>query len=59
MLPVNDMVVLHEHLIATIHDVEDAKGLDPAFQADIERRVKSIDSGHAKGVDAFRALKKM
>ena len=59
LLSVPDMVALHERLITTIHEVEDAKGLEPSFRADIERRVKSIHSGHAKCVDAFQALKKM
>jgi hypothetical protein len=53
------MVALHERLIAAIHETEDGKELDPAFRSDITRRVQSIDSGHAKGMDAFRALEKM
>ena len=58
-LPVQEMVTLHEHLIATIHEREAAKGLDPAFRKEIKRRVESIESGSAKSVDAFGALKKM
>ena len=58
-LPVDEMVSMHEHLIAAIHDKADAEGLDPAFREEILRRVKEIDSGSVKGVDAFRALRKM
>ena len=58
-LPVPEMVSMHECLIATIHDRADAAGLDPAFREEIAQRVKAIDAGIAKGVDAFRALKKM
>jgi len=53
------MVSLHEHLIATIHDKADAAGLGSAFRAEIEERVRDIDAGDAKGVDAFRALRRM
>jgi len=58
-LPVRDMLALHEHLIVRIHEIADAKGFDSEFRTDIERRVKEIDTGKTKGVDAFRALKKM
>lgn len=58
-LPVEEMVSMHEHLIAAIHDRADAGGLDPAFRDEVARRVKEIDDGTAKGVDAFRALRKM
>ena len=53
------MVLVHEHLISTIHDKADAQGLDPAFREEIEKRIEDIDAGTAKGVDAFRALRKM
>jgi hypothetical protein len=59
LLPFDDMVALHECLIAAIHETEDSKELDPAFRSDIARRVQSVDSGHAVGIDAFRALEKM
>jgi putative addiction module component (TIGR02574 family) len=58
-LPLEDMLVLHEHLVASIHEKEDAAPLDPAFRDEIQRRVKEIDSGKADGVDAFEALKEM
>jgi hypothetical protein len=58
-LPVEQMVSVHEHLITTLHDKADAQGLDPAFRAEVEQRIKDIDAGNAKGVDAFRALRKM
>lgn len=58
-LPVDQMVSVHEHLITTIHDKTDAEGLDAAFRVEIEQRIKDIDAGKAKGVDAYRALRKM
>jgi len=58
-LPLEDMLVLHEHLVASIHEKEDTQPLDPAFRDEIQRRVKEVDSGKAKGFDAFEALKEM
>jgi len=58
-LPVEEMVSMHERLIATIQEKADAQGLDPEFRAEIEQRVKEIDAGAEKGVDAFQALRKM
>jgi len=58
-LPVEEMVSVHERLIAAIHDKADTQGLDPAFRDEIERRVREIDAGTAKSVDALRALDKM
>jgi len=58
-LPMEDMLVLHEHLVASIHEKEDTRPLDPAFRDEIQRRVKEVDSGKAKGVDAFEALEEM
>lgn len=58
-LPVEELVSMHENLIATIHDKADAEGLDPAFREKIARRVKEIDAGTAKGTDALRSLRKM
>ena len=58
-LPLEDMLLLHEHLLVSIHEKEDASPLDPAFRDEIARRVEEIDSGKAKGVDAFEALKDM
>jgi hypothetical protein len=58
-LPVDDMVSIHERLIRTIHDKADSQGLDPEFCDEIRQRIKDIDAGKVKGVDAFRALRKM
>ena len=58
-LPTVEMVSMHQHLIASIHERAEAEGLDPAFCDEIKQRVKTIDAGTARGVDAFRALKKM
>ena len=58
-LPLEDLLVLHEHLIVSIHEKEDTQQLDPAFRHEIRRRVQEVDSGKAEGVDAFEALKEM
>lgn len=58
-LPLEDMLVLHEQLVASIHEKEDSQSLDPAFREEIQRRVKEIESGKAEGVDALSALKEM
>lgn len=58
-LPLEDMLALHEQLVASIHEKEDTQKLDPVFRKEIGRRVKEIDSGKAKGSDAFSALKEM
>jgi putative addiction module component (TIGR02574 family) len=58
-LPLEDMLVLHEHLVESIHAKEDTQQLDPVFRDEIQRRVKEVDSGKAEGVDAFEALKEM
>jgi putative addiction module component (TIGR02574 family) len=58
-LPIEDMIVLHEHLTTSIHEKEDDERLDPAFREEIQRRIDEIDSGKAQGVDAFEALKEM
>jgi hypothetical protein len=56
-LPIEDMLLLHEQLVLSIHEKESA--LDPKFREVIERRISEIDSGKAEGVDAFQALKEM
>jgi len=58
-LPLDDMLALHECLVASIHEREDSQPLDPAYRDEIKRRVQEIDSGGAKGVDAFKALEGM
>jgi hypothetical protein len=42
-LPVEDMIMLHELLIVSISEKEDAQPLDSAFKNEIQRRVKEID----------------
>jgi putative addiction module component (TIGR02574 family) len=58
-LPVEDKVALHEHLVADILDAAEAHGLEPSYRDEVKRRVAEIKAGRAKGVDAFKALKKM
>jgi Putative addiction module component len=58
-LPLEDMLVLHDHLVTSIHEKEDTEKLDPTFRAEILQRIKEIDSGKVTGVDAFEALKQM
>ncbi len=58
-LPVRDMLLLHERLISAFHKKEGERGIDPAYQTDIKRRVTEVKSGRAKGSDAFKELKKM
>lgn len=58
-LPLEDMLALHAHLIASIHAKEDAAPLAPAFREEIRRRIEEIDSGKVEGIDPFQALKQM
>jgi len=58
-LPLEDMLVLHDQLVTSIHEKEEAQKLDATFREEIQRRVKEIDSGAAEGVDALQALKEM
>ena len=58
-LSVEERLALHERLVATVLDEEEARGLEPGFRRDIERRVNDVRTGKAKGVDALRALRKM
>ena len=58
-LPVEDKVALHEHLVADILNLAEAHGPEPCYRDEVKRRVSEIKSGQAKGVDAFKALKKM
>jgi putative addiction module component (TIGR02574 family) len=58
-LPAEDLLALHEHLVVSIHEREEAEQLDPAFRDEIRRRVEEIDAGETEGVDAFEALKGM
>ncbi len=56
-LPIEDMLLIHEHLLASIEQRE--ADLPDDYRREIERRITEIDSGTEKGVDAFEALKKM
>ena len=58
-LPMEDLLAIHDHLVASIHERKEAERLDPAFREDVRRRVEEIDSGKATRVEAFEALKKM
>jgi putative addiction module component (TIGR02574 family) len=58
-LPLEDMMLLHEHLTVSIHEREESERIDPSFRAEIQRRIEEIDSGKIKGTDAFEELKKM
>jgi len=59
-LPLEDMLLLHEHLVVSIHKKEKAvQELDPALRLDIERRIKEIDAGIAEVIDSFQALNEM
>jgi hypothetical protein len=58
-LPLDDLLALHQNLVASIHEREDSGQLDPAFQSEILRRVQEIELNKAEGSDAFEALKDM
>jgi hypothetical protein len=58
-LPLDDLLLLHERLVATIHDKAEREGLDPEYRRQILARIDDIDSGRVPGVDAFDALKNM
>ena len=58
-LSLEELLELHEKLLASIGEKETAQNLDPAYADEIRRRIKEIDSGKAEGVDAFQALKEM
>jgi len=58
-LPLEDMLALHERLVASIHEIEETESLDPAFRDESQRRVNEIDSAKTECIDAFEALKRM
>jgi len=58
-LSLEEMLALHEKLLATIDEKENARNLDPAYADEIRRRIKEIESGKTEGTDAFQALKEM
>lgn len=60
-LPAKDMIALHEHLIAAVHQAEQEIGLSPEWQAELKRRVEDIDAGRVKGIpveETYRKIKK-
>jgi hypothetical protein len=58
-LPMEDLLAIHEHLVVSIHEREEAERFDPAFREEMRRRIEEIDSGKTAGIEAFEALKKM
>lgn len=58
-LSLDDMLELHEQLLASIGEKENAQDLDPAYAEQIRKRIEEIDAGRVAGIDAFQALKEM
>jgi putative addiction module component (TIGR02574 family) len=58
-LSLEEMLALHETLLASIDEKENAQNLDPAYADEIRRRITEIDSGKTEGTDAFQSLKEM
>ena len=58
-LSLDDMVALHDRLVSAIGVKERSGRLDPSYVDEIQRRVREIKNGTAKGRDAFQALKEM
>jgi putative addiction module component (TIGR02574 family) len=58
-LSLEDMLALHERLLASIGEKESTQNLDPAYVDEIQRRIQEIDSGKVEGSDAFQSLKAM
>jgi hypothetical protein len=58
-LSLEEMLDLHEKLLASIGEKETAHDLDPAYADQIRKRMEEIDSGRVAGIDAFQALKEM
>jgi len=59
MLPAREMIELHEHLIASIHEAEEELGLSPEWQAEIKRRIEDIDTGRVKGIPVEETSRKI
>ncbi len=55
-LSLDEMVVLYDHLMATIQERESAEGLDEERKETIERRTKEIDAGSVEGQEAFSVI---
>ena len=58
-LPLSDLLEIHQQLLVSIREREEAEAVEPAFAADIARRIREIDSGVVVGVDALEAVKEM
>jgi hypothetical protein len=58
-LPLDDLMAIYASCLTTIHKREEAESLDLDFCREIERRVAEIDSGAARGIEAFQALREM
>jgi hypothetical protein len=58
-LPLKDMLALHVRLVETIHAKEESESLDPAYVAELQKRVEEIESDTARPLDAFEELRKI
>jgi hypothetical protein len=58
-LSLEELLALHEKLLASIGEKEDSQNLDPSPAEEIRRRIQEIDAGKTEGTDAFQALKEM
>ena len=58
-LPPEEMLALHARLLRALYATQDNEQLDPAFRAEIVRRINAIDAGMIDGADAFDAIKRM
>jgi putative addiction module component (TIGR02574 family) len=54
-----EMLALHAHLLSALYAKQTDAELDPAFRAELTRRIDEIDSGKVAGVDAFDAIQSM
>ncbi|MGO8676266.1 MAG: hypothetical protein ACLQVX_10395 [Limisphaerales bacterium] len=57
-LPMEDLLAIHDHLVVSIHEREEAERLDPAFREDVRRRVEEIDSGKTSATDSTTTTRK-
>ena len=58
-LSVDEMLALHEKLLAAIDEKENAQNIDPFYTSEVEKRIKEIDAGGLEKIDAFLAIKEM
>ena len=47
------------HLLLVSHDEDVEEGVEAAWDAELDKRVKDVDSGQAIGRDAFEVLAEM